>query len=170
MESIQSSSYSLLSSSKFWMILVAILLFLFVAVFVYNKYVVGVINPNYIANNEFPSELSESDGSDSQGDEGTSEDNGPEVEIIIFTVDWCPHSKKAMPIWEELKEKYNGKRFNGYKLTFVEVNGEENPSMADKYKVEGYPTIKMLKDNQVIEYDAKPSVAHLTEFLNSTLG
>ena len=167
MESIQSSSYSLLSSSKFWMILVAILLFLFVALFVYNKYVSGVLSSNYIANNEFPSEMTEGENNDG---EGTSEDNVPEVEIIIFTVDWCPHSKKALPIWEELKEKYNGNRFNGYKLTFVEVNGEENPSMADKYKVEGYPTIKMLKDNQVIEYDAKPSVAHLTEFLNSTLG
>ena len=52
----------------------------------------------------------------------------------------------------------------------MEINGEENPSMADKYKVEGYPTIKMLKDNQVIEYDAKPTMSHLTEFLNSTLG
>lgn len=167
MESIQSSSYSLLSSSKFWMILVAILLFLFVAVFVYNKYVAGVLSPNYIANNEFPSEMTEGESGDG---EGTSEDSGPEVEIIMFTVEWCPHSKKAMPVWEELKDKYNGKRFNGHKLTFVEVNGEENPGMADKYKVEGYPTIKMLKDNQVIEYDAKPSVAHLTEFLNSTLG
>ena len=167
MESIQTSSYSLLSSSKFWMILVAILLFLFVAVFVYNKYVAGVLRPNYIANREFPLDMTEGESGDG---EGTSENSGPDVEIIIFTVEWCPHSKKAMPIWEELKEKYNGKQFNGHKLTFVEVNGEENPGMADKYKVEGYPTIKMLKDNQVIEYDAKPSVEHLTEFLNSTLG
>jgi len=167
MESIQTSSYSLLSSSKFWMILVAILLFLFVAVFVYNKYVAGVLSPNYIANREFPVDMTEGESGDG---EGTSENSGPDVEIIIFTVEWCPHSKKAMPIWEELKEKYNGKQFNGHKLTFVEVNGEENPGMADKYKVEGYPTIKMLKDNQVIEYDAKPSVEHLTEFLNSTLG
>ena len=167
MESIQTSSYSLLSSSKFWMILVAILLFLFVAVFVYNKYVAGVLSPNYIANREFPVDMTEGESGDG---EGTSENSGSDVEIIIFTVEWCPHSKKAMPIWEELKEKYNGKQFNGHKLTFVEVNGEENPGMADKYKVEGYPTIKMLKDNQVIEYDAKPSVEHLTEFLNSTLG
>ena len=168
MESIQSSSYSLLSSSKFWMILVAILLFLFVALFVYNKYVSGVLTPNYIANNEFPSEINK--GGDSGGDGESGQDSGPEVELIIFTVEWCPHSKKAIPVWEELKEKYNGKRFNGHKITFVEVNGEENPEMADKYKVEGYPTIKRLKENQVIEYDAKPSVAHLTEFLNSTLG
>ena len=64
MESIQSSSYSLLSSSKFWMILAAILLFLFVAVFVYNKYVSGVLSPNYIANNEFPSEMTEGESGD----------------------------------------------------------------------------------------------------------
>jgi thiol-disulfide isomerase/thioredoxin len=161
LESIQSSSYNLLTNSKFWMILLLIILFLFIAVYVYNKYVNNVINPTYIDNNEFPRDMNKDD------DDGSN--TGSEVEIMIFIVDWCPHSKNAMPIWEELKEKYNGKKFNGYKLTFVEINGEENPGMADKYKVEGYPTIKMLKDNQVIEYDAKPSISHLTEFLNSTL-
>ena len=89
--------------------------------------------------------------------------------MMIFTVDWCPHSKKAIPIWNEIKEEYNNKVFNGYKLVFSQINGEDNPAMADKYKVDGYPTIKLLKDNQVIEYDAKPSIAHLKEFLNSTL-
>ena len=97
LESIQSSSYNLLTNSKFWMILLLILLFLIVAVYVYNKYVNNVINPTYIDNNEFPTDMNK--------DNDTS-DTGPEVEIIIFTVDWCPHSKNAMPIWEELKEKY----------------------------------------------------------------
>ena len=83
---------------------------------------------------------------------------------------WCPHSKNAMPIWNELKEEYGGSNaFNGYKINFVEIDGEENPDLADKYKVEGYPTIKLLKGNQVIEYDAKPTKEHLKEFLNSTL-
>ena len=161
LESIQSSSYNLLTNSKFWMILLLIMLFLFIAVYVYNKYVNNIINPTYIDNNEFPIDMNKDEDGNA---------NGREVELMIFTVDWCPHSKNAMPIWEELKEKYSGTKFNGYKLIFVEINGEENPSMADKYKVEGYPTIKMLKDNQVIEYDAKPSIQHLTEFLNSTLG
>ena len=31
----------------------------------------------------------------------------------------------------------------------------------------GFP--KLVKGNQIIEYDAKPSVEHLKEFLNSTL-
>ena len=59
--------------------------------------------------------------------------------------------------------------YNEYKLIFQQVDGEENPTLADKYKVEGYPTIKLVKGNQIIEYDAKPSLEHLKEFLNSTL-
>jgi len=39
----------------------------------------------------------------------------------------------------------------------------------NKYSIEGYPTIKLLKDGQVIEYDAKPSKANLSQFLNTVL-
>lgn len=154
LENIQENAFNLLSSSKFWMILIVILVFISVAVYVYNKYVTPLIEPKYVANKEFTS---------------TNEDDNGNVEIIIFTVEWCPHSKKALPIWEEFKNIYPNKKYNGYTLIFTEINGEENPDMADKYKVEGFPTIKLIKGNQVIEYDAKPSLVHLKEFLESTL-
>ena len=41
--------------------------------------------------------------------------------------------------------------------------------MINKYKIEGYPTIKLLKDGNVIEYDAKPNKATLEQFLNTVL-
>jgi hypothetical protein len=41
--------------------------------------------------------------------------------------------------------------------------------LMNKFKVEGYPTIKLLKDGQVIEYDAKPSKDTLIQFLNTVL-
>jgi hypothetical protein len=41
--------------------------------------------------------------------------------------------------------------------------------MMDKYSVEGYPTIKLLKDGQVIEYDAKIDKKTLEQFLNTVL-
>ena len=41
--------------------------------------------------------------------------------------------------------------------------------MINSYKIEGYPTIKLLKDGQVIEYDAKPTKETLTQFLNTVL-
>ena len=43
----------------------------------------------------------------------------------------------------------------------------------DKYlngkKIDGYPSIYMVKDSQVIEYEAKPDANTLTEFINSVL-
>ena len=103
LESIQSSSYSLITSSRFWMILLAIIFFFFIAVYVYNKYVYSLVQPTYLANTEFPTEST---------DTSQSGYNAKEAEMMIFTVDWCPHSKKAIPIWNEIKEEYNNKVFN----------------------------------------------------------
>ena len=96
-----------------------------------------------------------------------------QAELILFSVDWCPHCKKAQPIWNELKSEYENKSINGYTILFTEVNcTNESPDvekMINKYKIEGYPTIKLLKDGNVIEYDAKPSKATLEQFLNTVL-
>lgn len=95
------------------------------------------------------------------------------AELILFTVDWCPHCKTAKPEWENLKSEYENKTINGYNIIFTEHNctaeSAEVEELMNKYKIEGYPTIKLLKDNQVIEYDAKPTKATLEQFLNTVL-
>jgi thioredoxin-related protein len=62
---------------------------------------------------------------------------------------------------------------NGYKVTFVEYNctkeSAETQELLDKYKVEGFPTIILIKDKQVIDYDAKPSKDTMVQFLNTVL-
>ena len=62
---------------------------------------------------------------------------------------------------------------NGYQIIFTEVDCSEETAEVEKlmnqYSVEGYPTIKLVKDGQVIEYDAKPSKETLTKFLNTVL-
>ena len=160
LETIQTGAYNLLTNTRFWMILVVIIFFLIVAGYVYNKYVTQMVDAKFIPNNEFHAEATVG---------GSNTDAIQEVELYIFTVGWCHHSKKAIPIWNQLKDEYDNKPYNGYKINFIQVDGEESPDLADKYKVEGYPTIKLVKGNQIIEYDAKPSVPHLKEFLNSTL-
>jgi thiol-disulfide isomerase/thioredoxin len=95
------------------------------------------------------------------------------AELLFFYADWCPHCKAAKPIWNDLKSEYENKTINGYKVVFTEVDCSEETSEVEKlmnqYSVEGYPTIKLLKDGQIIEYDAKPSKETLTKFLNSVL-
>jgi thiol-disulfide isomerase/thioredoxin len=102
------------------------------------------------------------------GEQGTLQ-----AELILFSVDWCPHCKTAKPVWEELQADYKNKTINGYQVVFTDINcTNETPEiekLMNKYKIEGYPTIKLLKDGQVIEFDAKPTKENLNQFLNTVL-
>jgi thiol-disulfide isomerase/thioredoxin len=91
------------------------------------------------------------------------------AQLFLFKVDWCPHCKSAKPIFDEVEKEQKGQPLNGYTVTFTTVDCEAEPDMADKFKIEGYPTIKLVKDGQVIEYDAKPDKEKITEFLKSVI-
>jgi len=145
-------------SWKLVFILATIVALIMAIAYVYKKYMTPKLNVEYEPNKEFI-------------DKGDSN----EAEIIMFTVDWCPYCKKAMPIWKEFKEEYSGKVINGYKLNFETVNCTDEKDnnvaeMLEKYSIEGYPTIKLLKDDEVITFDAKPERATLEKFLQTVLG
>ena len=101
------------------------------------------------------------------------ENSNKTANIMLFSVDWCPHCKTAKPEWDALKSEYEGKQINGYTIIFTEYNcteeSDEVSQLMDKYKIEGYPTIKLVKDNQVIEYDAKPTKSTMEKYLHSVL-
>jgi thiol-disulfide isomerase/thioredoxin len=133
--------------------------FILISVFVYYYYVKPSLNPTYTANSEKRN--------------GQEEGSSNEAELMFFYTDWCPHCKTAKPDWAEVKAEYENKTINGYHIIFTEVNctteSDEVEKLMNKYKIEGYPTIKLLKDGQIIEYDAKPSKDTIIQFLNSVL-
>jgi len=98
---------------------------------------------------------------------------GGDAEIIFFFANWCPHCKSAKPHWEEVKKSYSGKSVNGYNLIFTEVDcseeSEDTKKMTKQYEIEGYPTIKLVKDDQVIDFDAKPDKTTLEKFINTVI-
>lgn len=93
--------------------------------------------------------------------------------MMLFYADWCPHCKTAKPEWDSMKTEYDGKNINGHKVTFVEYNctneTDEITGLMDKYNIDGFPTIKLIKGNEIIEYDAKPTKSTMTQFLNTVL-
>ena len=137
---------------QFLLILLIIVLFTIVSMFMYKRYV--STGKKYITNNEFNSQPP---GAITTAD------------IYFFYTEWCPHCKTAKPVWADFKEQMNGKKVNGVSLVFIEVDCEKEKQLADQFNVKGYPTIKLVNNNQVIEYDAKPSKETLTQFLNTVL-
>ena len=146
------------------MILYAIVFALFIAVgyWAYTNYIAPMISAN-------SNQRQGSSKVDGDIDPSSSLDDAPVAELYLFKTEWCPHCKKALPIFESVKEEYESKTVNGYRVIFKVVDCEREPNVADKFKIEGYPTIKLVKDNQVIEYDAKPDKEHLVQFLNTVI-
>ena len=146
--------------SSYWVIIVALIVFSVIDIYYYSSYVAPKQQTNYSGNNE-------------HGTTSSQTNDNKEAELLLFYVDWCPHCKTAKPVWNDIKSEYENKTINGYKVIFTEVNCTEETAeveqMMNKYNIEGFPTIKLLKDGQIIEYDAKPTKDTLTQFLNTVL-
>lgn len=140
----------------FTIVFIITLIFLVAAVYTFRRYISPKINKVYKANNEF---------SPNSGEVKTSNS----AELYFFYTTWCPHCKKSMPIWEGLKNELDGKEMKGVTLSLIEVDCDKDSTLAEKFNVQGYPTIKLVKGNQVIEYDAKPEKDTLLEFLQTSL-
>tara|TARA_Y100000816_G_C26065688_1_gene560035 strand:- start:155 stop:634 length:480 start_codon:yes stop_codon:yes gene_type:complete len=89
--------------------------------------------------------------------------------IYYFYTDWCPYCKKAKPEWEKFEKLYKDKTINNYRLEFKSVDCDKDEATAGQFKVESYPTIKLVKDGSIIEYDAKPKFETLKMFVESSL-
>lgn len=65
--------------------------------------------------------------------------------IVDFYADWCGPCKMMAPVIEELAKEYSGK------IKIGKLNVDENPKLAQKYKVMSIPTILFIKDSNVID-------------------
>lgn len=140
------------SSGAIILALLLVALFIGVAIYLYKTYISPKVNPSYVENKEI-----------------LSEETDKEAVLYFFYTTWCPHCKSAKPEWQKIKDEYQDKTINNTRVLFREVDCDKEDKVANEFNVEGYPTIKLVKDGQVIEYDAKPNYETLVQFLNTTL-
>ena len=156
---------------KFIFIIVAVALLIGAIVYVYHKYVAPKLNPQYVANKEFINK-----------DMSNNNDGGNEKRAIItlFSASWCPHCRtlKKSGVWDDFTRENNDKVVNGYKLYIQEIDASNDSdpqvkTLLDQYKVDGFPSIKLLKENEnpsnAIDFDAKPEKASLNQFVSTVL-
>ena len=98
------------------------------------------------------------------------------VNVYYFHTDWCPHCKKADPEWSNFSKKFNETSVNGYVINCINVNCtnddstgglNSNKSLIQKFNVEHYPTIKMLFNEDIIDFESKVNYENLSSFVNT---
>ncbi len=64
------------------------------------------------------------------------------IVLVDFYATWCSPCKALLPILEEVS--------NLVDVKIAKVNIEENDKLTKEYKITSLPTLKLIKDNQVI--------------------
>ena len=101
-----------------------------------------------------------------------------EVSFYFFNVDWCPHCIKAKPEWKKFCQRHNGEEYNGYIISCAggengtDCTNSDDPTVIDtiqKFNIEHYPTLKMVKGSTIIDFDGKITDENLETFISSIL-
>jgi thiol-disulfide isomerase/thioredoxin len=95
---------------------------------------------------------------------------GNQLVLVLFYVDWCPHCVSTKPEWQNLVNKLNNKQVNGHNIKVQACNAEgtaTEKAFASENSVQGYPTIKLLKENDVVEYNGARNAEALEEFIKN---
>ncbi len=65
--------------------------------------------------------------------------------LVDFWAPWCGPCRMLGPVIDELAKDYNGK------IKVGKLNVDENPKLAEKYKVMTIPTIAVFKNGSMID-------------------
>jgi len=65
--------------------------------------------------------------------------------LVDFTATWCGPCQRLAPTLETLSKEFEGK------ATFVKVDIDESPNLAEQYGVEGVPTLMLFKGGEPVD-------------------
>tara|TARA_B100001142_G_C14310363_1_gene646391 strand:+ start:861 stop:1328 length:468 start_codon:yes stop_codon:yes gene_type:complete len=155
MENASARVFSIIGDKRFYIVLITAAIFIIAALYVWYNYVNPQLNQSYVPNKEY-----------------VNKEDDPDIkyaDLYYFYTTWCPHCKSSRPEWNKFKEKIGDKKVNGVRINFMEVDCDKDTATANKFKIEGYPTIKLVNNGRIVEYDAKPDSDTLQQFLKASL-
>jgi len=160
-DNLKKKALDIMTNRQVIMILGISIIFIGVIFWVYGNYIAPKINPDYDVNNEYIYEKHEVDKN---------------VTITMFKTSWCPYCKAALDTtggWAKASKNLPSK--NGYSINWEEIDGEKEEkkmkAFEKKYDVEidGYPSIFLIKDNNIIEFNSQITQKNLTTFVSTSL-
>ena len=89
------------------------------------------------------------------------------AKLKLFYADWCGHCKRFKPVFDgELKKMVSTSKIP---VELEAIDCDQNPQIASKYKVSGFPTLILEVNNKPIEYQGNRTSDNIIEFIKEHL-
>ena len=87
------------------------------------------------------------------------------INITLYYADWCGHCVNFKSEWNKLK-----KRLDGTKIKCYEYESSTHPTEIKKANINGFPTIKITKNNETYDYIGERTMNAILKELNEQSG
>ena len=88
-----------------------------------------------------------------------------ELVLVEFYAPWCGHCKKLAPEWEKAASEVKGQ------AVLAKVDATVETKMAEKYEIQGYPTIKVFREGQLVgDYSGGRTAEAIVSYVKNNLG
>lgn len=92
--------------------------------------------------------------------------NLKKIQLINFNSSWCYWSKKIAPLWDQLKSEM---RFDNVDIIDIKCDYKINKKLCDKYDIYEYPTIKLINEDKVLEYNGDLNIDNIILFIKKNI-
>lgn len=86
--------------------------------------------------------------------------------FVKFYAPWCGHCKKLAPDYKKLADVFAEEK----NVIIAEVDADKYKDLAHTYGVTGYPTLKLFKNGEIVDYKEARDLASLVAFVNKHAG
>ena len=87
------------------------------------------------------------------------------VKFVNYNTTWCYWSKKLQPTWEKLEQ--NAMNDETIEIVDVKCDLKENEELCKKEQIEGFPTMKLYVDDEVVDYKGDRSLEDIQHFIEN---
>ena len=93
---------------------------------------------------------------------------GSKAALVEFYAPWCGHCKELTPKYEQLAQVFSGDK----NVLIAKVDATEEPDLASKYDISGFPTIKFFPAGsaEAESYDQAREVDAMVSYINDKAG
>ena len=85
--------------------------------------------------------------------------------FVGFFAPWCGHCKAMKEDWEKLAGLYDDED-----IVIGSVDADRYNELGTKYEVSGFPTIKLFKGDEIVDYKEARKLESFVEFVNEQVG
>ena len=137
-----------------------IIILLIIAYLIFNKYIYPKLRADFVMNKEL---VPDDENKNKYNDSAT---------VYFFKTEWCPYCNSCKREWNNFKsylEDFNETREKEDTIVALEVDCDYQEDKCKKYKVDTFPTIKIIHQNKEYLFDSKPESSILIEFLKNII-